>query len=264
MVTSHFRPYDIADRDSGDVSCPSFVSAHPTLGRQYQEVEPAYYLAKAIIKPLVAGWLRVSVEGVHNIPRTGPVIVAFNHISFLDAFIAAYVVDKAGRRPRFLTKSELFRDRRIAWILKGAKQIEVKRGSRAAPVALDHALEALDNGEVVVVFPEGTITTDPELKPMAGRTGAVRLALASGVPVIPAALWGTQNLWPKGYAKHWWPPKQDVVAAVGEPLALPHNDGSPHALQRASSDVMEAISLLVAGLMPAVPDRRRPSRSPAT
>lgn len=93
-------------------------------------MEPIYLLAKAIIKPLVASWLRVSVEGLHNIPRRGPGIIAFNHISYLDPFVAAYVVDLAGRRVRFLAKSELFQDKRIAWILKGAKQIEVRRGSR--------------------------------------------------------------------------------------------------------------------------------------
>lgn len=221
-------------------------------------------MAKAIIKPLVATWLRVSVEGVENIPRKGPVIIAFNHISLLDAFVAAYVVDKAGRRPRFLAKSELFHDKRIAWILTGTKQIEVKRGSRAAPVALDHALDALKKGEAIVVFPEGTVTTDPELKPMAGRAGAARLALASGAPIVPAALWGTQNLWPKGYSKHWWPPKQDVVVRVGQPMEVLADDGSPEARQRASYEIMERISLLVAGLMPAVPDRRRPSKTPAT
>lgn len=224
-------------------------------------MEPTFYLAKGIIKPLVATWLRLSVEGLHNIPRSGPVIVAFNHISYLDPFVAAYVVDMAGRRPRFLAKSELFRDKRVAWILKGTKQIEVKRGSRAAPVALDHALDALRRGEAVVIFPEGTITTDPQLKPMAGRTGTARLALASGAPVVPAALWGTQNLWPKGYSKQWWPPKQDVVVAVGEPVELPPSDGSPQAWQQGSQRIMERISLIVAGLMPAVPDRRRPQRA---
>ena len=224
-------------------------------------MEPTYLLAKAIIKPWIATWFRCSIEGVHNIPRTGPAIIAFNHISLLDAFIAAYVVDLAGRRVRFLAKAELFRDKRIAWILNGAKQIEVRRGTRDAPVALDQALKALHEGEAVVVFPEGTITTDPDLKPMAGRTGAARLALASGAPVIPAALWGTQNVWPKGYAKHWWPPRQDILVHVGEPLTLASNDGSPRAWQQASAQIMERISLLVAGLVPVVPDRRRPKES---
>ncbi len=226
-------------------------------------MEPIYLLAKAIIKPLVASWLRVSVEGLHNIPRRGPGIIAFNHISYLDPFVAAYVVDLAGRRVRFLAKSELFQDKRIAWILKGAKQIEVRRGSRAAPVALDQAMKVLGDAQVVVVFPEGTITTDPELKPMAGRTGAARLALASGAPLIPAALWGTQNLWPKDYARHWWPPRQEVLVRVGEPVMLSTKTGSPQDWQQASYQIVERISLLVAGLMPAVPDRRRPLKRSA-
>jgi 1-acyl-sn-glycerol-3-phosphate acyltransferase len=226
-------------------------------------MEPTYYLAKAIIKPWVAVWLRCSIEGVESIPREGPAIIAFNHISYLDPFVAAYVVDKARRRPRFLAKGELFDDKRVAWILKGAKQIEVRRGTRDAPVALDHALDALDRGQAVVIFPEGTITDDPDLKPMAARSGAARLALSSGAPLIPAALWGTQNLWPKGYAQHWWPPGQDVVVRVGEPMKLSPPEPSQQQWQRASVELMERISMLVAGLVPAVPDRRRPKRNAA-
>lgn len=84
--------------------------------------EPTYLLAKAILKPWLGAWFRWNIEGLENIPRRGPAILAFNHIAYLDAFAAAYVVDGAGRRPRFLAKSELFEDKRIAWVLKGAKQ----------------------------------------------------------------------------------------------------------------------------------------------
>lgn len=234
--------------------------APPFSGRK---VEPTYVLARAIIKPFIATWLRYDIEGLENIPSRGPAIVAFNHIAYLDAFASAYAVDKAGRRPRFLAKSELFADKRIAWILKGAGQIEVRRGTRDAPMALDHALAALDEGEVVVIFPEGTITTNPDLKPMAARSGAARLALESGAPLIPAALWGTQNIWGKGCRKHWWPPRQDVLARIGEPLHLEESDSSPEAWRAVSARLMDEISVLVASLMPAVPDARRPLRRAA-
>lgn len=226
-------------------------------------MESTYVLAKAIIKPFVATWLRFEIEGLENIPKRGPAIVAFNHIAYLDAFVSAYAVDKAGRRPRFLAKSELFADKRIAWIIKGAKQIEVRRGTRDAPMALDHALAALDEGEVIVIFPEGTITTNPDLKPMMARSGAARLALESGVPLIPAAMWGTQNIWTKGCRKHWWPPRQDVLARIGEPLQLAGQRSSPEAWRAVSAQLMDAISVLVASLMPAVPDTRRPLRRAA-
>lgn len=223
-------------------------------------MEPTYMLAKAIIKPWMAAWFRWHIEGSENIPRRGPALLAFNHISFLDPFAAAYVVDLAGRRPRFLAKAELFEDKRIAWIIKGAKQIPVHRGTAAAPMALDQAIEALRQGETIVIFPEGTITSDPDLNPMPAKTGLARLALAAGAPVIPAAVWGTANVWPKGFAKRWWPPKQDVCVRIGTPLPFSGDKDSPADWQSAGIQVMDEIRRLVASLRPAVPDRRRAKR----
>ncbi|MDQ4095249.1 MAG: 1-acyl-sn-glycerol-3-phosphate acyltransferase [Actinomycetota bacterium] len=226
-------------------------------------MEPTYQFARIILKPWLAAWFRWTIEGDEHIPSSGPAILAFNHIAFLDPFAAAYVVDRRGRRPRFLAKSELFQDKRIAWILKGAAQIEVKRGSRDAPMALDHAFAALERGEIIVVFPEGTITDDPNLSPMAAKTGTARLALGSGAPVVPCALWGTANIWPKGYAKRWWPPKQDVLVRLGEPMRVSGDPDSSEDWQRISLEVMERIGGLVASLRPVVPDRRRPGRKKA-
>jgi 1-acyl-sn-glycerol-3-phosphate acyltransferase len=225
-------------------------------------MEPTYALARNILKPWLASWFRWTLEGIENIPPQGAAILAVNHIAYLDPLVAAYVVDKAGRRPRFFAKSELFQDKRIAWILRGAKQIEVKRGTREAPMALDHALAALKAGELIVVFPEGTITTDPNLNPMEAKTGLARLALASGVPVIPCAVWGTANIWPKGYAKHWRP-RQDVLVRVGEPMRLEGDAADRTAWKEAGARVMEAIAVLLAGLRPAVADRRRPMKKSA-
>lgn len=225
-------------------------------------MEPTYLLAKAILKPWLATWFRWHIEGLEHIPKSGPGILAINHIAYLDPLAAAYVVDRVKRVPRFLAKSELFDDKRIAWILRGAGQIPVKRGSASAPMALDSAVEALDKGQLVVIFPEGTITRDPDLHPMEGKTGLARLALQSGAPVIPAALWGTANIWPKGYAKHWRP-RQEICVRVGEPMTLEGDPDSPEAWQAAMQTVMQRISSLLAGLRPAVPDRRRSKRSRA-
>lgn len=226
-------------------------------------METTYLLAKGVLKPWLKTWFRWTIEGLEKIPRSGSAILAFNHIAYLDPFAAAYVVDQTRRRPRFLAKSELFEDKRIAWILKGAAQIEVRRGTREAPMALDHAFDALERGEIIVVFPEGTITTDPELNPMEPKTGAARLALGSNAPVIPCALWGTQNIWPKGYAKHWWPPRQDILIRIGDPLRLRGDADSPEAWRAASEQIMEQIAVLVASLRPVVADQRRPARKPA-
>jgi len=225
-------------------------------------MEPTYALARAVLKPWLGTWFRWHLEGMENIPRSGPALLAINHIAYLDPLAAAYVVDKAKRIPRFLAKSELFDDKRIAWVLRGAGQIPVKRGSSDAPMALDHAIEALREGEIVVIFPEGTITRDPDLNPMEGKTGIARLALTTKAPVIPCALWGTANIWPKGYGKRWRP-RQDILVRVGEPMHLLGDPESRDDWSEAVQRVMDRISLLLASLRPAIPDRRRPRRSAA-
>jgi 1-acyl-sn-glycerol-3-phosphate acyltransferase len=220
-------------------------------------------LAKGILKPWLASWFRWHLEGLENIPPRGEAgILAFNHIAYLDALAAAYAVDKARRVPRFLAKRELFEDKRIAWILKGAKQIEVRRGSRDAPMALDNALRALDDGELIVVFPEGTITTDPQLHPKEAKTGAARLSMKSGVPITPAGIWGTANIWPKGYAKRWTP-GQDILIRIGSAIAPEGDPESRDEWQDLGRAVMDEIARLTAGLRPAVPDRRRPKKRAA-
>jgi 1-acyl-sn-glycerol-3-phosphate acyltransferase len=224
-------------------------------------LDSTYYLAKAILRPWLGAWFRWNIEGLERIPRDGPAILAFNHIAYMDAFAAAYVVDVSGRKPRFLAKQELFEDKRIAWILKGAGQIQVRRGTPTAPMALDHAVAALERGEAVVIFPEGTVTTDPNLYPMKAKTGTARIALLSGVPVLPCALWGTANIWPKGYAKHWWPPRQDICVRIGEPLQCVGDADSRDDWRRVGAEIMDRIALLVSSLMPVVPDRRRPKKA---
>lgn len=219
-----------------------------------------YGLLRGVLKPWLTTWFRWSLEGVENIPRSGPALVAFNHIAYLDPLAAAYALDKAKRIPRFLAKHELFDDKRIAWLLRGAGQIPVKRGTADAPMALDAALDALNRGECIVIFPEGTITDDPDLHPMEGKTGISRLAIESGVPVIPAALWGTANIWPKGYAKRWRP-RQDICIRVGEPTTFAGRSDTPEEWHRVAGEIMNEVSLLVASIRPAVPDRRRPRKA---
>lgn len=224
------------------------------------QLDSTYWLAKAIVLPCMK-WFRWNIEGVGNIPKSGGVILAFNHIAFLDPFAAAYAVHLADRRPRFLAKAELFDDKRVAWILRGAGQIPVRRGTAQAPMALDEAVAALRRGDAVVIFPEGTITDDPNLHPMEPKTGLARLALASGVPVIPCALWGTANIWPKGFAKRWWPPKQDILVRVGQSMQVEGDPGSADDWARVGAEVMAEVARLVASLRPAVPDRRRARRA---
>jgi 1-acyl-sn-glycerol-3-phosphate acyltransferase len=221
-----------------------------------------YSLAKAILRPWLTVWFQWNIEGLDNIPRSGPAILALNHISYLDPLAAAFIANKVGRRARFLAKSELFRDKRIGWVMRGAGQIEVKRGTKDAPVALDEAYAALDRGELVVVFPEGTVTTDPYLDPMAPKSGAARLALKTGAPLIPCAVWGTANVWPKGY-KRSWRPGQRILVRIGTPIAATDETDSPEAWRSLGARLIGEIFRLLSEIKPAVPDRRRPKRSAA-
>lgn len=223
-------------------------------------MEPTYGLAKAILKPWLAAWFRWSIEGIEHVPKDTGALLAFNHIAYLDPLAAAFVVDRAGRRPRFLAKSELFEDRRIAWILRGAKQIPVRRGTPKAPMALDRAMEALQRDELVVIFPEGTVTADPDLNPAPAKSGLARLALGTGAPVIPAAVWGTANIWAKGYGKNWRP-RQDICVRVGAPIDLSEYPNDRSGWGKVGTRVMDEITVLLAGIRPAIPDRRRPRRA---
>ena len=149
-----------------------------------------------VLRPPLAAWFNWHFEGLENIPREGPLLIAGNHISYFDPLADAYLLIKAGRKARFLAKSELF-DSPLKPMLNGAKQIPVTRGSGSA-APLDAAKEALQDGEAVVVYPEATTTKDEEFLPMKGKVGIARLALDAQVPVLPMAVWGSQHVWRSG------------------------------------------------------------------
>lgn len=181
--------------------------------------EPVYALGEATLAPGLRVYFRWHIEGKEHVPATGPALVASNHISYLDGLSVAYAVHRCGRRPRFLTKSSLFKVPVIGAALKGLGQIPVYRGTRDAPQSLRHAAEGLRNGEAVVVFPEGTTTTTPDLALGKPKTGTARLALAAGQDIIPAATWGGQWIWTKHLGVHL-KPRQDVWIRFGPPISI--------------------------------------------
>jgi 1-acyl-sn-glycerol-3-phosphate acyltransferase len=146
--------------------------------------------------PLLRVWFRWRFEGLEHIPRSGPALIACNHASYLDPLANAYAVVRAGRRPRFLAKDDLFRAFGIRWAMKGTRQIPVARGT-GDQSPLRNAEAALAAGQVVVVYPEGTVTRRADGLPMEGKTGTVRLALTAGVPIIPLVSWGSAPVWQK-------------------------------------------------------------------
>jgi 1-acyl-sn-glycerol-3-phosphate acyltransferase len=160
------------------------------------EFEPWFTAAHGLLRPPLAAWFNWHFEGLENVPREGPLLVAGNHISYFDPLADAYLLIKAGRKARFLAKSELF-DTPLRPMLNGSKQIPVTRGSGSV-APLDSALKALHDGEAVVVYPEATVTKDEEFLPMRGKVGISRLALDAQVPVLPLAVWGSQHVWQRG------------------------------------------------------------------
>jgi len=211
-------------------------------------VEAVYPLGKGLLKPGLHFGLRWTIEGAEHIPRAGPVLLASNHVSYLDPFTIAYVADRRRRRIRFLAKSELFEKRGLGPLLRNARQIPVARGTNDASTSLGDAVQALAAGECVVVFPEGTISLD--LEPMAGKTGTVRLAQASGVPVTPMGVWGTHRMLFKGRKPDWrWGVAQTAV--VGAPLPVPPGEDVLAATDR----LMAAIAACVARAREVYPQR---------
>lgn len=169
-------------------------------------------------------WLgKMRPNGAENIQREGGVLLVMNHISHIDPPVDAVFVHRNGRVPRFLAKDSLFRMPVFKHMISGAGSIPVYRASAAAGDSLVAAKEALRNGKLVVIYPEGTITRDPEGWPMRSRTGVARLAmdcLDAGVPVITAARWGTRDIL-NGYTRKFRPfPRKKVYYDVSEPVDL--------------------------------------------
>lgn len=211
-------------------------------------VEPVYAFAKGAFYPWLRHGLRWTIEGNDRVPSSGAAILASNHVSYLDPLTLAWVADRRGRRVRFLAKVELFRKPVLGLLLGQMHQIPVERGSRTAAASLEAAVDALKRGECVAVFPEGTISLD--LDPMIGKSGAARLAQASGVPVTPVGLWGTHRIMFKGRKPDWrWGIAQTAV--VGEAVHVGLDDDVHEATDR----IMDAVCACVARAREIYPHR---------
>jgi 1-acyl-sn-glycerol-3-phosphate acyltransferase len=227
----------------------------------------AWDLAVSIVKPaLLATTKRVWIDG-NKIPATGGCILVFNHVSYVDPLTTAHIIYDHGRLPRFLAKSGLFRNPALGLLLRSTGQIPVERLSKNAIGAFDAAVKAVLSGECVVVYPEGTLTRDPGLWPMAGKSGAARIALATGAPVIPIGQWGAHRLlYPYAKTPHLFPRTQ-ITMKVGDPVPLDDLAAiQPRTLaviNQATARIMEALTALVADLRqePAPAERFDPRRA---
>jgi 1-acyl-sn-glycerol-3-phosphate acyltransferase len=194
---------------------------------------------------------RYEWSGAEHLPARGGFIAAANHATELDALTFAQFLFDHGHEPRILAKRGLFTTPVVGWALRATNMIPVDRGTADAGRSLQAAREQLDAGACVAIFPEGTITRDPDLWPMEGKTGLARIALATRAPVVPVAQWGAHEILPRyGRMLRPWPRKR-VQTVAGPPVDLADLYDRPMdsaTLREATSRVMDAITGLQAGL----------------
>jgi 1-acyl-sn-glycerol-3-phosphate acyltransferase len=205
-------------------------------------------LCVALLRPPLSWLTKRDWHGGEHIPERGGCVLAANHVSEFDPLPFAHFVYDNGRIPRFLGKAEVFAVPVIGAILRNAGQIPVFRKTADASKAFGAAVSAVEKGEAVIVYPEGTISKDPGLWPMVGKTGAARIAMTSGCPVIPCAQWGPQEiLAPYARRPHLFPRKVMRIRA-GEPVDLDDLRGrpmTPELLVTATERIMAAITSLL-------------------
>lgn len=227
-------------------------------------LSPTYWTAVVTLWPTLTALTKRDWRGVENLRRDYPpndgIVVAANHISWFDPLAVCHVLWDNGRNPRIMVKDTLFDVPGLKHVLIGAGQIPVARSSGDAAKAVEAAVDAVRDGEAVVLYPEGTITRDPQLWPMTGKTGAARIALTADAPVIPIAQWGAQDVM-RPYTKEFRIfPRKTMHMLVGEPVDLDDLRGQPltaAVLDEATDRIIAAITSLLEELRAeaAPPDR---------
>jgi 1-acyl-sn-glycerol-3-phosphate acyltransferase len=225
--------------------------------RAKQDYSPAVRRATIVTFPsLIRSIMKRDWHGHEHIPRSGGVIVAANHLSYADWAAMSLFIHQAGRYPAFLIKSTAFNVKVIGPFLHAAGQFPVNRGATDAALVLNDAERGLAHGECLIIYPEGTATRDPDLWPMVAKTGVARLALTTGVPVIPVAQWGTQNILPYGTKSLHVMPRHTVQMLAGPPVDLSGYEGEPlnrDVLRAATNTIMADITGLLARLRGGTP-----------
>ncbi|MFC4139193.1 MULTISPECIES: 1-acyl-sn-glycerol-3-phosphate acyltransferase [unclassified Microbacterium] len=205
----------------------------------------------AVVVPIASYLAKLTFIGREKLPREGAFVLAPNHYTEFDPIIVALAVWRLHRLPRFMAKESLFRVPVVGWVLKNTGMVPVARTSSAsaAKQTMLQSKELVEHGRGVIVYPEGTLTRDPELWPMRGKTGAVRLALAGDIPLIPMAHWGAQEIMPRyGKKISFWPPRKRVQIIIGDPVDLSDlrgRAGEQAALTEATRRLMDAIAVLL-------------------
>lgn len=220
------------------------VSYDPPKGRPLG-TNFAFKFGTKILIPIFRLVMKRDWRGMENLPQTGRVIVASNHLSYLDVLVLTDFLFTNGRAPRYLGKAGVFRTPIIGKIILAAGQIPVERETSDARKAVDHAKILLEKGHLLGVYPEGTLTRDGNLWPMVAKTGCARLALATDTPVIPIAQWGSQKILPRYRNRIHLFPRKTIEMRAGAPVDLSRWKGmheDPQALKEATAEIMRAIT----------------------
>ncbi|WP_459968784.1 lysophospholipid acyltransferase family protein [Nocardioides pyridinolyticus] len=208
----------------------------------------AWRIAEPLVRGALISTTRHEWIDAENIPASGGCIIVLNHVSHVDPLTAAHLVYDHGRLPHYLAKSGLFKNKALGAFFRAAGQIPVERLSKNAVGAFDAAVQAVRDGKCVVVYPEGTITRDPDGWPMTGKSGAARIALETGCPVIPVGQWGAQQLLAPYAKKPDLYPRKLVTMKVGTPIPLDDlraKERSIATINEATARIMAAITALV-------------------
>ena len=224
-----------------------------------RSAEIRWRIIAILVLPIFVVMVKLRIRPGSALPTSGPFILSPNHYSEIDPIVMGVVVWKLRRTPRFLAKASLFRVPALGWLMRFSGQIPVERDASAQ---LGQPLQAAklltDRNQGVIVYPEGTLTKDPDFWPMRGKTGAVRMALEQNIPLYPAAHWGTQN-WMGRYAKKIRVfPRTTIDAIVGEPFDLSKYQGKPltrELLEEATEALMQEIARLVGSLRDETPPK---------
>jgi 1-acyl-sn-glycerol-3-phosphate acyltransferase len=241
------------------------------MSKQERSYSPGWrFVAGKGLQRLLRILMKHEQRGHEFLPPDGGVIVAPNHLSYADWGAVALYSYESGRFPTFLIKSSAFDVKVIGPFLRILGQLPVYRNRGDAALVLKAAEAALRDNQCVIVYPEGTASRDPGLWPMVGKTGAARLALKTGVPVIPVAHWGAQDVLPYGSSKPHVFPRRTVRLVAGPPVDLSAFKGKPltaTTLREATAVIMTDVTALLAGLRqetpPAVPYDMDKANKPA-
>ncbi len=230
--------------------------------RAERDYSPGWRLfTKIVLPPLIRGVMKPEFSGKQNLAsQKGGLILAGNHLSYADWAAMALFSHKGGHYPVFTIKSPVFDVKIIGPLMRILGQLPVYRGRSDAALLLKDAEQRLGRGACVIFYPEGTASRDPDQWPMVARTGVARLALSTGVPVIPVACWGAQVILPYGDKRPKIFPRKTVQVVAGPPVDLSAWEGKPltaQTLRGATEAIMADITQLLAGVRgeepPAVP-----------